>query len=798
MRLITGACGMLTETMRAKLGLVLAPAITCAVLASSAFAQTLPTTDPADPEPTTRFTPRPPASQPAETQPATQPAASIQLNLKDVSLDSLLDQLAQSTGLTMIKDTEVTGRLPQIIRKQPLPVTKEGAVSLLNSLGRTSNFAAIAMNDEIHIVALDKGKKLGIPVHFGTDPSQIRDTNDLITQVMPVKTLDAVKLKQDLAPLIGDADLTSNAASNSLVMTDTSANVRRVAEIVSALDQHQASASELKVIHLKYADADAAAKLVMTLFRPDQTQQQQQQQLPFFLRFRPGGGGRGGFPGPGGGPGGGSDSEEAGGEGKINAAADTRTNAVVLTGPPDTVKVAADMLKELDSNPAAEQTVFIYHLKNAQALNLQYVLNNLFGSSTTGNTPGTTSTNRPGTTGYTAGGGGFGGGGGGFGGGGGGFGGGGGGGFGGGGGGGFGSNANRSTAGSASAAPFGTRSTQTPGQTSAGTSRAASELTGQVYVVADQDSNSLLVQTAQKYEKQVRQIIAELDHSVPQVLIKVLVAEVTHDRNADFGVDFSVLNQRANGHGQSFGQGFGMPAALGQPGSGLVVNFLEANLNATLHALAQQNKLDVLSRPYILGSDNQLAEILVGSQVPLITNSYITALGQTINNFEYEKVGIILDVTPHINPEGLVIMDVAPQISQLTAQNVTVGPGTTAPVIATRSATSRVAVRDGQTIVIGGLMQDQKTLTVNKVPILGDIPLIGVAFSRTQVDKTKTELLIFLTPHVALEPDTLKPISQEELKGTRATQDAVEKGAFDEHMRGLQLGTTQPTPPNTK
>ena len=788
----TGACVRPTDASRLRLVGILVWALIWGLLAPATRAQTLPTTDPADPGPTSRFIPREPASRPADTQ----PAASIQLNLKDVSLDSLLDQLAQSTGLTMIKDTEVNGRLPEIIRKQPLPVTKEGAVTLLNSLGKTSNFAAIAMNDEVHIVALDKAKKLSIPVHFGADPAQIRDTNDLITQVIPVKTLDAVKLKQDLAPLIGEADLTSNAASNSLVMTDTSANVRRVAQIVSALDQHQASASELKVIHLKFADAEAAAKLVMTIFRPDQTAQQQQQQLPFFLRFRPGGGGRGGGT-SGGGPGG--ESEEAGGEGKINAAADTRTNAVVITGPADSVKVAADMLKELDSNPAAEQMVFIYRLKNAQALNLQYVLNNLFGSSTTGSTAGTGTGNRPGTTGYNTGGGlgggggfGGGGGGGGFGGGGGGFGGGGG------GGGGFGgSNAGRSTVGSAGAAPFGTRSTQT-GQLSPSSSRAASEMTGQVYVVADQDTNALLVQTANKYEKQVRQIIAELDRSVPQVLIKVLVAEVTHDRNADVGVDFSILNQRANGHGQTFGQGFGMPAALGQPGSGLVVSFVEANLNATLHALAQDGKLDVLSRPYILGSDNQLAEILVGSQVPLITNSYITALGQTISNFTYEKVGIILDVTPHINPDGLVIMDVAPQISQLTAQQVTVGPNVTAPVIATRSAQSRVAVRDGQTIVIGGLMEDRKTLTVNKVPILGDIPLIGLAFSRTQVDKTKTELLIFLTPHVAQEPDVLKPMSQDEIKGTRLTPNAVEKGTFDEHLRGLQRGATQPAAPEGK
>src|SRR5581483_7567734 len=99
------------------------------------------------------------------------------------------------------------------------------------------------------------------------------------------------------------------------------------------------------------------------------------------------------------------------------------------------------------------------------------------------------------------------------------------------------------------------------------------------------------------------------------------VAEVTHDNNADFGTDFSILNTRPNGNGQSFGQAFGAP------NSGLVVNFLENNLNATLHALAQQNKLDVLSRPYILASDNQEANILVGQLVPIILGNQTNALG---------------------------------------------------------------------------------------------------------------------------------------------------------------------------
>src|SRR5205807_6823373 len=134
-------------------------------------------------------------------------------------------------------------------------------------------------------------------------------------------------------------------------------------------------------------------------------------------------------------------------------------------------------------------------------------------------------------------------------------------------------------------------------------------------------------------------------------------------------------------------------------------------------------------------------------------------LGQTVSNYAYQPVGISLDVIPHINPDGVVTLQVSPQVSQLTAQTVNVGLGVSVPVIASRQATSMVAIKDGQTIVIGGLMQDQKTLTINKIPLIGDIPIIGSIFSRTIVDKTKTELLLFLTPHVATEPGMLKSMS---------------------------------------
>ena len=119
------------------------------------------------------------------------------------------------------------------------------------------------------------------------------------------------------------------------------------------------------------------------------------------------------------------------------------------------------------------------------------------------------------------------------------------------------------------------------------------------------------------------------------------------------------------------------------------------------------------------------------------------------------------------------ILDVAPTISALTGTTIPISETLTVPVYAKRSAQTRVGIRNGQTVVIGGLMQDQLTETVNKVPILGDIPLLGEAFKHTDKKKSKTELLIFLTPHVAVDPDNLQGMSQEEMKGSKLVPGAV-------------------------
>jgi general secretion pathway protein D len=742
-------------------------------------------TPPATPTPEQTLSPTPPTPK----KPLEGP---IVLNFKDASLRAVLEYLSEAAGLVVVQEGTLEGRVT-VMSLQPLSVDE--AVSLLNTILKEKGYAAIRTGRTLKVMTLDQAKKGALPVRSGLDPEKIEVSDQLVTHVIPIQFADAVQLKRDLATLVPTyADLSANASTNALVYTDTQTNVRRLVEIIKALDSRMASVAEVKVFQLKYANAANAARLISDLFKPDQAGQQGRGGSPFgaaiqsFMM-----GGRGGGPG---GPGGGGQGEQASSRlQKVTASSDDRTNTLVVSAPPDQMKVIEGIVKELDANPLEEQAVFTYPLKNAKAVNLESVLNNLFGvsggmgsfgRSTSGY--GTSSQFRTGTG---MGGSGFGGGR-----------------TGGLGSGGFGSSrmgggfGSTGLSGSRTGTGLSQRSNQGLGASqnrglgggmriSPTTAASASDLAGQVYVVADEDTNSLLVTAATKNFDRIKAILVELDRPVPQVLIKVLIAEVTHDNSIDLGAEFAALNLNAAGTvGQRYGTDFGI---AGQR-DGLLLTINESSVSAAIHALATVGKLDVLSRPYILTSDNQEAMINVGQVVPFITNSQITDTGVTNNTVQYQDVGIILDVTPHINPDGLVIMDVSQEVSALTETTVQISPTVNARVLDNRAAQSRVAVRDGQTIVIGGLMEDRKTDTIRKVPLLGDIPWLGALFRRTTKTQTKTELLIFITPHVATVPDDLKAMAEDEEAGSKVIRDAVEPGAFQEHMEGMKRGAAPPRP----
>ncbi len=642
----------------------------------------------------------------------------IILNFRDASIGDILDYLSEKTGLVIVSDTYIDGNITVISKK---PLSLDESIALINTILKEKGLAAIRTERTLKLVDIIRAKQMNIPVYHGNDPDKIKAGDDVITHIIPVRYVDATKLAEDLAPLLPDyAEMTANEGSNSLIITDTSANIKKMVQIVQKLDTQMASVTDVRVFHLVYADAEDTADLINEIFEDEDnsSRRAQQNQNPFerMMAFRMGRGGRGGQ----------QQEQQTGGPNvNVTAAADERTNTVVVSGPGDTLEVVAGVIKELDANPTDERSIFVYHLKNAQSDNLKDVLNNLFQELQNLNDQATGNTGRSSRT------------------------------------------STRNTRGG-----FATLM--------GGTTTDASDISDEVYIESDPDTNTLIIMTSSKNYEKVKKIIDELDKPVPQVLIKVLIAEVTVTDGLDLGTEFSVLNMRDNT------PLFETEFLPNRPDAGLITKVLRGDLDFTLHALEEVGRLNVLSRPYILTSNNQTANITVGQRVPFITDTRTTETGQTINTIEYENIGILLEVTPYINPEGLVIMDVSPEISTITADTVPISEELNAAVFAERSSQSRVAVLDGQTIVIGGLMEDQETESIKKVPLVGDVPLVGNLFKRTIKEKQKTELLIFLTPQVTTDYLETQKISDHERSKSNVLKNVDENEELKEHIENME------------
>ncbi len=301
----------------------------------------------------------------------------------------------------------------------------------------------------------------------------------------------------------------------------------------------------------------------------------------------------------------------------------------------------------------------------------------------------------------------------------------------------------------------------------------------QAHVEVDEATRTLIITTDPATDLQIQDVIRALDKPVPQALIKVLFLEVTHTDDLDVGVDATRTHISSDGSRTSaVASLFGVASET----RGGIVSILQADLEVTMRALAEVGRLNVLSRPSILARNNQEATITIGQEVPFIRNSRITDDGQTINTVEYEDIGIILTVTPRIGADGLIEMDVAPEISTLTGETVAISDTINAPVFAKRSAETHVVVPSGKTVIIGGLMEDQETSSVRKVPLLGDIPLLGALFRRKVTTKQKTELLIFLTPTIVTDGSGLVDVTQREKQNATLIQRSHGQERLERYM----------------
>ena len=342
-------------------------------------------------------TPTPPVDEVEATQ-TQQPLSGnpdeIRLNFKNAPLGQVLAHLSEAAGFIIVLETEVKG-LVSVLSAQP--INRNEAVDLINSVLNKNGYAAIRDGRTLTIVERTTAKSRNIPVKISNDPAQIPSNEQLVTQIIPIRYVEAEQLAKDLSIFVSaQATFVANAAGNSIVMTDTQSNIRHLVEIIRAIDTSAQSETEIRVFRLKHANPSDVATLLSSLFSSSTSGGNNAAQSP--VRFGGGGntGGGGGFAAMaaafGGGRGGGGDNDRIRKASQVISVADSRTSSVIVTASKDLMNQIAGMVQELDVTSARDQKVYVYHMENGDPQQAAQVLQNMFqGNNSRGSTSSSSS-----------------------------------------------------------------------------------------------------------------------------------------------------------------------------------------------------------------------------------------------------------------------------------------------------------------------------------------------------------------------------------------------------------------------
>jgi general secretion pathway protein D len=315
-----------------------------------------------------------------------------------------------------------------------------------------------------------------------------------------------------------------------------------------------------------------------------------------------------------------------------------------------------------------------------------------------------------------------------------------------------------------------------------------------IFVTSYPSTNALLISAPPEDMKEIRRIVEEIDSYRPQVLVEAAIVELTLSKTQTLGVEWlvggskdgtKVIGGNLIGVDPTAGAAL-VPLAVGLAssttgGAATALSALKPGLNigvlgqsitfngvtfpsvqSFIQALATDSNTNVLATPQLLTMNNEEAEVLVGSNIPYTTSVRLDASGLPITNFDYRDVGVKLKVKPIINKDGLVYLNIFTEVTQVRSSIATSGgQAQTAPSTDKRSTKTTVGVRDSQTIVISGIIQDTSQDTDQGIPLLRSIPIVGRLFGYSNKTGTRTNLLIFLTPRIIYDPETLQKISDQ-------------------------------------
>ncbi len=280
----------------------------------------------------------------------------------------------------------------------------------------------------------------------------------------------------------------------------------------------------------------------------------------------------------------------------------------------------------------------------------------------------------------------------------------------------------------------------------------------------DERTNTLIVRDLSRNMDLIENVVSQLDRTTPQVLIEAKVVETTLDNAEKLGIDWTAKVSLSGStrpttwpfetHSDSPYLPDDIPGASDGDFSLGTLNF--SQLQAALEMLRNRTDTNILSNPRIVTINNKPARIVVGKQYPFPQYTYNDQQAKyQVSGWEYKDIGVIFEVTPHVNHAGYITLDLRPQVTDIlgfvTVENASV------PQLSMEEAKTSVMIKDGETLVIAGLIKDQVTDTKKKFPFLGDVPLVGLLFQKTEKTIVKQDLLIFVTPHIINNDETKTP-----------------------------------------
>jgi general secretion pathway protein D len=608
----------------------------------------------------------------ATAAPAANPPGTHTLNMKDADIQALIATVSEITGKNFIVGPNVQGKVTVISAR---PMRPDEIYDVFLSVLRVHGYAAIASGSMIKIVPEAVAQQDG---SGGLNGTHQHETDELVTQIVPVKHVSATELVPILRPLMPQgAQLIAHPASNSLVISDRAGNVERMISIIQRIDT--VSDSGVDVIPLEHASAAEVARILSQL----------------------------------------SDTKGVDSADQPRVFADERTNSILLSGGKSGRLRLRALIAHLDTPIADGGETQVVYLNYANAKDLVPILEGV-AATLTGDAPPSA----------------------------------------------------KAAAGAAT------------GSASSGTSTAT--------IQAHEGDNALVISAPPAVFRSLQAVIRQLDIRRAQVLIEAVIAEVSDETANELGIQWQVplgdkshvlggTNFTGNTPGNNiFNVTSGLNATGGPAisvGNGLNLGYLDTitlngkqllSLGGLVSALRSNGKNNILSTPSVMTLDNQEAMIKVAQEVPFVTGSYTTntggnggnsgtttGIGNPFQTIQRKDVGLTLTVTPHINSGDTVRLDIHQEVSNLLPPV----QGAVDLVTNKREIKTTVMVKDDSLLVLGGLISDNVKDSVQKVPALGDIPLIGNLFRYRSNDHQKQDLMVFLHPRILRDAATEAAVS---------------------------------------